>query len=47
VIEHSFWCPAPVLVQTPRPVQALGSAQSASLPQLVFGDTHVLKMLTP
>src|SRR6266496_1690481 len=47
VIEHWFMWPAPLLVHTPNPVQELGSAQSVLLLQLVFGETHVLKMLTP
>src|SRR6476619_1365047 len=47
VIAHSFMWPAPALVQMPKPVHELGSAQSWLLLQEVLGETHVLKMLTP
>jgi hypothetical protein len=47
VIVHSFIWPTPLLVHIPSPEQALGSGQSALLLQLVFGETHDLKMLTP
>ena len=47
VIVHSLMLSPAVDEQIPSPVHELGSAQSALVPHRFFGETQLLKMLTP